>query len=160
MSKRETLQKISDIRRRCGETRFRMAIQHLFDTGHQNFHEKEVAAAKVEIKKNTLPNAILTAGFQCELLDCCLELSRLPIWDILLYVKLYLDMEGADLLLLEEAGQALNGWNSFMAPSEWKEAVANPDTRDEILQEMMKQHGTEYTKPEIESAIRCVAEAS
>lgn len=161
MCKNENIEKIQAIRRRCGETQFRMAIQHLFDVGHENFTEKNVAEAKVAVHRDTPENAILTEDFQCELLDCCLELSRLPVWDILLYVKLYLSMDGDNLLLLEEAEQALSGWNGILAPQTWKAAVAEPDLRQEILQEMVREHhATEYTAAEINAAISVIAEES
>lgn len=135
-----------------------MVIQHLFDTGHQNFSEENVAESKEQIRRDTPKNAIMTEGFQCELLDRCLELSRLPVWDILLYVKLYLSLRGDDLLLIEEADQALRAWRDIMAPQSWKEACADPDLREEILREMVHRHETEYTDNEIRAAIRHVAE--
>ena len=158
MCKQENLKKIQDIHRRCGEPQFRMAIQNLFDMGHQNFTDENVAESKKQIHKGTPKNAIMTEGFQCELLDCCLELSRLPVWNILLYVKLYLSIQGDDLLLLEEAEQALRTWHDIMAPQSWKDACADPDLRNEILREMIRRHETEYTSREIKEAIRYVAE--
>lgn len=158
MYKNENLEKIQAIHRRCGEPQFRMAIQHLFDTGHQNFTEKNVAESKEQIRRNTPKNAIMTEGFQCELLDRCLELSHLPVWDILLYVKLYLNIQGDDLLLLDEADQALRTWHDIMAPQSWKDACADPDLRMDILREMIRRRETEYTSREIKEAIRYVAE--
>lgn len=159
MYKNENLNKIESIHRRCGEPQFRIAIQHLFDTGHQNFTEENVAESKKQIHKDTLENAIMTEDFQCELLDRCLELSRLPVWDILLYVKLYLSIQGDDLLLLDEAEQALRTWHDMMAPQSWKDACADPDLRMDILCEMIRRHDTEYTSREIKEAIRHVAES-
>lgn len=88
-----------------------------------------MAESKEQIRRDTPKNAIMTEGFQCELLDRCLELSRLPVWDILLYVKLYLCIQGDDLLLLDEAEQALRTWHDMMAPQSWKDACADPDLR-------------------------------
>ncbi|WP_455436361.1 hypothetical protein [Hungatella hathewayi] len=159
MYKNENLENIQAIHRRCGEAQFRMAIQYLFDTGHQNFTEENVAESKKQIRRDTPENAIMTEGFQCELLDRCLELSRLPIWDILLYVKLYLCIQGDDLLLLEEAEQALRAWRDIMAPQSWKDACADPDLRIEILREMIRRHDAGYTKSEIREAVCHVAES-
>lgn len=158
MYENENLKKIESIHRRCGEPQFHMAIQHLFDVGHQNFSEENVAESKEQIRRDTPKNAIMTEGFQCELLDRCLELSRLPVWDILLYVKLYLSIQGDDLLLLEEAEQALGTWHDIMAPQSWRDACADPYLRNEILREMIRRHETEYTSREIKEAIRYVAE--
>lgn len=159
MYKNENLGKIQAIHRRCGEPQFRMAIQHLFDTGHLNFTEKYVDESKEQIRRNTPKNAIMTEGFQCVLLDRCLELSRLPVWDILLYVKLHLNIEGDDLLLLEEADQALWTWHDIMTPQSWKDACAEPDLRMDILSETIRRRETEYTSREIKEAIRYVAES-
>ena len=158
MYKNEDLKKIESIHRRCGEPQFHMAIQHLFDVGHRNLSEESVAESKEQIRRDTPKNAIMTEGFQCELLDRCLELSRLPVWDILLYVKLYLSIQGDDLLLLEEAEQALRTWHDIMAPQSWKDACADPDLRNDILREMIRLHETEYTSREIKEAISHVAE--
>ena len=158
MYKNENFEKIKDVHRRCGEPQFRMAIQYLFDTGHQNFTVENVAASKKQIHKDTPKNAIMTEVFQCELLDRCLELSRLPVWDILLYVKLYLCIQGDDLLLLDAAEQALRTWHDSMAPQSWKDACADPDLHMEILHEMISRRETEYTNRKIKEAIRHVAE--
>lgn len=158
MYKNDNLKKIESIHRRCGEPQFHMAIQHLFDVGHQNFSEENVAVSKKQIRRDTPKNAIMTEGFQCELLDRCLELSHLPVWDILLYVKLYLNIQGADLLLLEEADHSLRTWHDIMAPQSWKDACADPDLRIDILREMIARRETEYTNSEIREAIRHVAD--
>lgn len=158
MDKKDCLKKITDIRHRCGEVQFRMALQHLFDTGHQNFNAADVAEAKTAIRKETSKTPILTAEFQCELLDCCLEISQLPVWDIFLYIKLYLSMEGDDRLFLEEAERSLRGWNDIPAPQSWRDACADPDTREEILREMVRGREGGYTTAEIVSAIRAVSE--
>lgn len=159
MYKNENIEKIQAIHRRCGEAQFRMAIQYLFDMGHKNFTEENVAESKEQIHRDTPKNAIITKGFQCELLNCCVELSRLPIWDILLYVKLYLCIQGDDLLLLDEAEQALQTWHDIMAPQSWKDACADPDLRIEILREMIRRRDMEYTKNEIRETVRHVAES-
>ena len=159
MNKKETLQTIADMRRRCGEAQFRVAIQHLFDTGHQNFNEKDVAEAKVTAERDTPPNSIMTAGFQCELLNLCLELSRLPLWDILLYVKLYLGMDGDDILLREEAERTLRARRTEFEPQSWRDACADPDLREEIVREMVQRHEDEFSTAEINAAVRSVVES-
>lgn len=158
MYKHENMEIIKAIHHRCGEPQFPIAIQHLFEVGHQNFTVENVTESKAQIRRDTPENAILTSDFQCELLDCCMELSRVPIWDILLYIKLYLPIRDDDLLLLEEAEQALKTWHGIMAPQSWKNACADPDLRMEILREMIRQRETEYSENAIKEAIRYVAE--
>lgn len=160
IKKNKTMNEIEAIRHHYGESEFRMAIQHLIDTGQQNFTEENVAATKAEICKKTPKNAILTESFQCRLLDCCLELSRHRTWDILLYIKLYLYIKDDDLVLLKEADEALAAYNVFMAPEAWKEAVADPGYREDILREMIRQHNVEYAAAEIKAAISNVVAKS
>lgn len=155
----ESIHKIMAVYRRCGEAQFRMALQYLLDTGKNQFTANYVAAAKAAIRKSTPKNAILTAGYQEELVDISCELSQLPLWDILLFVKLYIHIQNDDLLQLEEADAALSSWHDLMAPKAWTKAVADPDLREEILRAMVEKHDPEYTSTEIQNAIRQVAEA-
>lgn len=156
MNKIETLQKAAEIRKRCPEVQFRMAVQHLFEVGRQNFDEAGVEETKANIRKENPSTPIMTAEFQCKLLDLSLELSKLPFWDVLLYVKLYLGIEGDDTLLLEAAEQALHLWQKELAPQSWKDACENPDTREEILRELIRRRQGGYTRAEINAAIRAV----
>ena len=153
------LERIGKCHRRYGEAEFRMALQLLMDTGKDNFNLENAAATKSSIQKNTPKNAVMTAGYQIELLDIAWALSKYPTWDLLLYVKLYLGMKGDDLLQLAEAEQTLNGWRGLLAPQSWKDAATDPDLRGEILHKMVERHQPEeYTKHEVEEAIRSVAE--
>ena len=88
MYQNENIEKIMAIHRRCGEVQFRMALQHLFQMGNENFSNENMVAAKEAIRSSTPKNAIMTADYQLQLLDCSFELSRFPIWDVLLYLKL------------------------------------------------------------------------
>lgn len=151
---------IGECRRWCGEAEFRMALQLLMDTGRDNFTLENAAATKESIRKNTPENAIMTVDYQIELLDIAWTLSKYPVWDLLLYVKLYLAIKDDDLLQLEEAERALNGWSGLLVPQPWKDAVAAPDLHWEIVRKMAERHQpAEYTKHEIEEAIRSIAEA-
>lgn len=153
MCKQENLKKIRDLLRCCGETEFRAAVQHLFDTGNQNFSDDNVNETKVEIQKNTKPNAIMTADFQCALLDCCLALSKLPDWDVLLYVKLYMSIDGDDTLLQEEAERAVRSWRSELGPQTGRDACAGPELCSEIVQELVDQHTDHFSSEEIKAAV-------
>ena len=66
MYKNENLEKIHVIHRRLGEAKFRMAIQHLFDMGHQNFTEENVSESKEQIHRDTPENAIMTEKAKLE----------------------------------------------------------------------------------------------
>lgn len=159
MLKKESMEKLMDIRRRCGEIQFRMAMQLLFEAGKENFTKENVSSSKGKIKKKTPKNAIMTEGYQTALLDCARELSAFPTWDIFLYVKLYMTMQGDDLVQLEEAEQDLKAWNSLSVPQKWKDALADSHIRGDILHEMVRRRQPkEYTEREIEDVIRFVLE--
>lgn len=159
MNKKETMKQVQDMRRHTSETLFRAAVQHLFDTGHQNFDEQNVAATTVQIQKTTKPNAIMTADFQCELLDCCVALSRLPVWDVLLYVKLYMGMDGDDTLIYEEAERAVHTWYNELRPQARRDACADPELRSEIVRELVEQHKDCFSAEEIKAAVRSVVDS-
>ncbi len=158
MYQNKNIEKIMAIHRRYGEVQFRMALQHLFQMGKENFSDENMTAAKETIRNNTPENAIMTADYQLQLLDCSFELSQFPAWDVLLYLKLYISIQDDDLLELEEAEQALRAWNNLGKPKKWRDAIEDPDTRNEILHEMVSQHITEYTDDEIRDAVRSIAE--
>lgn len=158
MYQNENIEKIMAIHRRCGEVQFRMALQHLFQIGRDNFSDANMVASKEAIRSSTPKNAIMTADYQLQLLDCSFELSRFPIWDVLLYLKLYIGIQNDDLLALEEAEQALCAWNNLSKPKAWRDAIDDPDMRNDILHEMVSQHITEYTDEEIRDAVRMVAD--
>lgn len=157
MNRTENQKKIMAIHRHCGETQFRMALDHLIYVGQSNFTAENIAQSKATIQKDTPDNAILTAGFQCELIDICHELSQFPTWDILLYIKLHVNIEVDDLGALDEAEQALQSWNGVGAPKAWIAAVADPVLRQNILELMVENHQPVYLSSEVNNAIRQIA---
>jgi hypothetical protein len=47
--------------------------------GKKNFSDENMTAAKETIRNNTPENAIMTADYQLQLLDCSFELSQSPL---------------------------------------------------------------------------------
>ena len=158
MYRNENLEKIMGLHRRCGDVQFHMAIQHLADKGREQFTEEAVAESKKIIRESQTKTPILTPDFQCSLMDCAYELSRFSTWDVYLYIKLYLEIQNDDIAALDEAEQALRTYHAVGAHETWKSALADPDLRDEIVREMVKNHRSEYTAAEIKEAISSVAE--
>lgn len=67
---------------------FRCGLTHLIDVGHKHLQDKEFIKETCDkIQKETSPNAIMTADFQCELVKCAEELAQFPIWDLIAYIK-------------------------------------------------------------------------
>lgn len=158
MYRNENLEKIMGLHRRCGDVQFRMAIQHLMDKGWEQFSEETVAEAKKMIHESQAKTPIFTPDFQRSLLDCAYELSRFHTWDVLLYIKLYLELKNDDIAALDEAERALRNYNTIGASEAWKSALADPQLRDEIVRNMVRDHRTEYTTAEIKEAICTVVD--
>ena len=79
---------IRAIENKYGLMLFRCGLSHLVSCGAQLLQdEKEVEACKNKIKSETPDNAIMTAGFQCEIINCAVELSKINIWDLFRYIK-------------------------------------------------------------------------
>lgn len=153
MKQNINIEKIMAIHRQHGELPFNMALQHLFDSGKLGFTEKAVTSAKESTKKNASKNSIMTADYQSNLIDISYELSKFPTWDILLYLKLYVSIQGDNLVQLQEAEHALSTWDNKYVPKLWTVGVSDPEMRHDILLEMVNSHTSEYTRSEIEAAI-------
>jgi hypothetical protein len=96
MGKEKPNQAIENIRDKYGEMIFRCSIQHLFESGIENFNEENVEKSKIKIKeehdkiklKGGCP--LMTGDFQIAIVDCSYELSKISLWDLLYYIKKFL----------------------------------------------------------------------
>lgn len=85
--------KIDEIIRQYNEVLFRMAVTDLIDRGSRHYTDKTVKA----IKKNCIKEEaeikadggipIMTAAFQIKIVECAQELSKIPTWELLRYIK-------------------------------------------------------------------------
>ena len=88
------------------EPLFRMALYHMISKGTDHFTDELVAEAKKAIRESdaVLTEAgkipVMTVSFQDSIIDCAAALAKLPITDILRFVKHYLYFEGDDKLTL------------------------------------------------------------
>lgn len=159
MFKNETLDKIAEIHCRIGDPLFRMALQCLLENGQRNFTPKDVSNYENSLQSGISGNPILTLDFQRKLLACACELSQFSLWDVLLYVKLHVSIRGDNAVQLMEADQTLSMWNAYQSPEEWQAALADPDSRMDILREMVMRHDSGYSMAEIRNAIQAVVNA-
>ena len=61
---------IKDIENKYGVMCFRCSLSHLISCGQQALQdEKEIEKTKQYIRENTPPNSIMTADFQCDIVD-------------------------------------------------------------------------------------------
>ncbi len=95
MSKKESkVQAIKDQYTKYGEAVFRMAVTHLFQKGTERIKEEDVEASCRAVRRNTPHNSIVSANMLEEVVRCASELAQFDLWDILLYVKAYLEIGG------------------------------------------------------------------
>jgi hypothetical protein len=87
------LKKIQALENKYGLVLFNMSLTHLFDSGHSNFSEENVAKtiesimAQGEKDKAAGKISVMTPAFQCEIMRCAQELSRFSIWTLFGYIK-------------------------------------------------------------------------
>ena len=85
--------KIEEILKKYGEHLFRMSISHMFTRGSDHFDDETVEATKKNcIKEEADMKAeggipIMTAGFKIKVVECAQELSKIPTWELLKYIK-------------------------------------------------------------------------
>lgn len=147
----DNIKKIEALHNKLGDPVFRMAISHLFDVGYRSLTEESVQETKAEINSTTKKNSFMTTDFQCALVDAAFELSTYSPWDLLLYIKLYVGMDGDNLQNRKNAEQSVRLWATER--KDWKNAIEDADVLSNIVDELIDQHiHNNYTREEIESA--------
>lgn len=154
MEQNDNLKKIDAIHRQLGEPVFRMVLQHLFDCGCKNFTDENVERAKVDIIFNSPIHSIIAPELQLEIVERSFELSRFSLWDLLLYIKLYIGIQGDDQLEFENAEIALDSWIDDFTPQKVRDAINDSHIRKKILREMVSQHIRHYTVAEVKDAVQ------
>lgn len=67
---------------------FRCGLSHLVSCGAQVLQdEARVAECKKNIQETTPKNSIMTAGFQCDIVDCAVELAGIEAYDLFRYIQ-------------------------------------------------------------------------
>lgn len=91
--KKQLFPEIDRIYQKYGHLTFRMGLQHMIMTGSNNFDDEAVEEAKAAcLEEEAKIKAdggypIMTAAFKITLILCAQELSKLPTWDVLAFVK-------------------------------------------------------------------------
>lgn len=100
---------IQAIENKYGMMLFRMAFSHLVDVGHRHMSDPELVAKSCKTIKETTPgNSIMTADFQCSLMECAAELTQFSIDDLLRYVKTDFMFDGLTI------GGEESKWKSYL----------------------------------------------
>lgn len=86
---------IKAIEDKYGLVMFRCGLTHLVSCGAQTLQDTgEIEKCKEEIQIATSKNSIMTADFQCEIIDCAVELSSIDIWDLFRYIQTDVEIDG------------------------------------------------------------------
>lgn len=92
------LRSIRKIEDKYGLMIFRCGLQHMMDCGTQGLSDSdEIEKCKEKMiadEKQSTGIPIMTANFQCGILDCAVELSKIPTWDLIKYIKDYVTCDG------------------------------------------------------------------
>ena len=91
--KKITFPEIDAIYQKYGHVGFRMGLQHMIMIGSEHFDDESVEESKKScvkeeeamIAEGKIP--IMTANFKIQIVLCARELSKIPIWDLLKFVK-------------------------------------------------------------------------
>ncbi len=89
---------IRAVEEKYGNVTFRMGVSHLFDVGSGNLISENVEEGfkqihcEYEANKANGRTTFMTPEFQCGILRCAAELSIHSVWDLIRYVKSYMDI--------------------------------------------------------------------
>lgn len=87
-NKSSKYRQIKAIENEYGAMVFNCGLVHLVSCGtHVLGREKEVIACKVKIENETSAHAIMTADFQCDIIDCAVKLASIDVWDLFRYIQ-------------------------------------------------------------------------
>ena len=100
MGYKETEKTIKEFANKYGDIVVRSAFTYMIDVGKEHFNDETVKEIKediiaecraIEAKGNT---PLATADFQCKIVDVAYELSKLPTFELLVYVQenMYIDV--------------------------------------------------------------------
>ena len=92
-NKKQPFPEIDAVYQKYGHVFFRMGLQHMIMTGSEHFDDENVEDGKkncYEEEKQARDDGkfpIMTADFKIRIILCAQELSKIPTWDLLAFVK-------------------------------------------------------------------------
>lgn len=94
-NKSPTYRMIRTIEDKYGLVVFRCGLSHLISCGAQALSDtEEIEQAKFRIQEDTPKNSIMTADFQCGIIDCAVELAGVETWDLFRYIQTDVAVDG------------------------------------------------------------------
>ena len=86
MNYKESEKTLNAIRGKYGEYVFRCGISHMLDVGTRHLTDEMVESACEEILKQDDSRALMTNEFQCSILKCAAEISKIDHVHVLVYI--------------------------------------------------------------------------
>lgn len=137
MTVKEQLEELKKTLDEQGVVLFHMAFSHLMDVGVRNITDEAVETTKAQLRTDEaagkMKNSFMTANFQCNLLDYAAMLAKIPSSSLLLFAKLYLDLDGDDMLLAESAEKEVDGFARCYGESPFASVLKNPECRETVI---------------------------
>lgn len=137
-------EKLNEILRKYGEIVLRMSVSHLMLKGIEVFSDIDLEVECAKIRKETPENSILSAELIDQIVRCTYELAQIDAWDILCFIKAYLEIDG----IFTQSGKLLHFCGNATGDSYGAYVVPN-ETTDEQIEEAEEKIGEamdEYAK--------------
>lgn len=141
---------LKEIQEKYGEDIFRLAITHLIHVGIEQFSKKDIDVLCERALHESPDNAIMTGGYQVNILRCAHEICRFSIDDLLKFVKTDVSMAGIPphlrLMIAFRANATEHLIMSCMLPTDADHEMLNTLTEEVEWQEdeYEKKHGSLY----------------
>ena len=155
---------MKDIVKKYGEITVRLAITHLFSVGYDNLTDLKIDSA-IEEAGRASKGDLMTPELKTQILECCRELKKESLWNIMRFIKTDLDIDDATVTVGKIVQIRHNCTGdvicTLLAPSDVDQFDAN-DVSGRIDHDL-EQHLRKYDDAEkfdyVEAAIKAFASA-
>ena len=157
--KKSGTEKLNEISRKYGEVVLRMSISHLMLKGAETFMDIDLEAECEKSRRETPENSILSAELIEQIIRCCHELAQINAWDLLCFIKAYVEIDGVYMQpgrLLHFCGNATgDDIGTYVVPNETtEEQIEDAEKRiEDAVEEYGKLHYSDYSEFDYGEAI-------
>ncbi len=149
---KSAIEKLTEIARKYGEAVLRMSVSHLMLKGSEVFAEIDLEFECEKARRETPENSILSAELIEQIIRCCYELAQVDAWDILCFIKAYLEIDGVFSQpgkLLHFCGNATgDNYGTFVVPSETTDEQIEDAEKliEDAMDEYAKRHHSDFSE--------------
>lgn len=151
-SEKTSAEKLNDLCRKYGEIVLRMSVSHLMLKGSEVFTEIDLETECEKIRRETPENSILSVELIEQIIRCTYELAQIDAWDILCFIKAYLEIDGVFAQsgkLLHFCGNATDDdYGTYVVPSETTDEQIEEAKKklEEAIEEYDQQHYSDFSE--------------